>query len=55
MKYELNEQDIKIIQELMDLGLKAGGLKNKPAIDRLEQVLSKPIKDDKDAGETNNT
>ena len=47
MKFELNEQDLKLIEQLLDMALRQGGMANKPAVDRMIQLLSNPIKEEK--------
>lgn len=42
-KYDLSEEHLKIIEQLLDMALKQGGLANKPAVDKMLQVFSKPI------------
>ena len=47
MKYEISESDLKLIQGLLDVALRAGGLQNKPAVDRLVYVFANPIQEEK--------
>ncbi len=46
-KFELNKEHLKIIEQLLDIALKQGGLANKPAVDIMLQVFSNPIKEEK--------
>lgn len=45
MKYELTEKDLELINQLLDVALRAGGLQNKPAVDYLIDKFSKPIEE----------
>lgn len=45
MKYELSEEEIKIIMEMIDITLKAGGLANLSGCEKIIQVLQNPIKE----------
>jgi len=46
MIFELTEQDLELIKSMCDVCLRAGGLQNKAAVDRIISVFSKPIKQD---------
>lgn len=48
MKFELTKEELEIVEQLLDVALRAGGMHNKPAVDKLLQVFSMPI------SETNN-
>ena len=45
-KYDIDDQVKEIIIKLCDLGLRNGGLANKPNIDIVLNALSNPIKED---------
>lgn len=45
--FRISEEDLKLVYSLIDVALRAGGLQNKPAADRLIQVFSNPVKEEK--------
>lgn len=47
IKFELTEEETKLIFDLLDLALKAGGLSNKSVVDRLFRVFTTPIPEPK--------
>lgn len=43
MKFELNENDVIVIRQMVDISLKAGGLQNLNAATRILTILQRPL------------
>ena len=47
VRYELNENDVIVIRQMIDISLKAGGLQNLNAATRILTILQRPLPEEK--------